>query len=286
MAPQKTTTDPDRRYDSSVGRDEMFSVTINGRVREMEAYDLVCQIVMNETHGLLATEALKAHVVATYTMLQYNNERGVSPVVGIKTDVANAIKVAANKVFGRTIYYDGEPINAVYHSTSAGKTTSAEAVWGGKIPYLVSVSSSWDKQSPSFTQSIKISADDFADAVMRTYGIYLDGDPEDWMTAERDGDGGYVKTVTLGGKKKAIGGSVGAGTVISGRSVREQLFGFKLRSHCFEFIYRKSDESFIFTSYGYGHGVGMSQYGAHFMAIDGYGYQDILTHYYTGTTIE
>lgn len=265
--------------------DDKLSYTTGGTVKKMNAYDLVCCILQNETRGNLAPEALKAHAVATYSMIKYNNKHGTAPSVALNGSISQAVKDAVSEVLGVGVYYNGQFANTVYHSTSGGRTTSSKDVWGGALPYLVSVSSSYDKQSPSYKTSYRISSDKFARKVDSVYGIELDGDPEDWIEAEHDADGGYVGTVILGGESRAQGGSYGSGKKITGRSIREQLLGFAIRSHCFDVEYDDDEDEFVFTVYGYGHGVGMSQYGAHFMALDGYNFVEILHHYYSDTEI-
>jgi stage II sporulation protein D len=172
----------------------------------------------------------------------------------------------------------------VYHSTSAGATTSAKSGWGGSLPYLVAVESDWDRESPYYLYRCSVSEENFADLAKSVYGITPTGDPEDWITVKHDAPGGYVGTVKIGGYSVSQGGSYGRGKTITGRSIREQFLDFSLRSHCFDVDYKNG--KFYFTSYGYGHGVGMSQFGAQFMALDGYDYVEILEHYYTGTTVK
>ncbi len=275
-------SDPKSHPDAA---DETLLYTSGGAKKQMNAYDLICRAVQNETNGLLAPEALKAHAVATYTMIKYNNVRGLAPSVVLKTPVSSSTEKAVEAVLGQAVYYQGNYANTVYHSTSGGQTTSSQAVWGGALPYLVSVDSPYDKQAPGYKSMAVVSRKNFAKRVEQVYGIALDGDPADWIEAERDAPGGYVGTVSIGGDTRSQGGSYGTGT-ITGRSVREQLLSFGLRSHCFEVEYNDDKEQFEFTTYGYGHGVGMSQYGAHYMALDGYDYLEILEHYYTGTTVE
>ena len=264
--------------------DEKLSYTSGGTVRRMNAYDLVCQVLQNETHGNLAPEALKAHAVATYSMIKYNNAAGIAPAMLLNSNISSNVEDAVDAVLGVAVYYNGHYANTVYHSTSGGYTTSSQAVWGGALPYLVSVKSEYDRKAPYYQSSYTISEDDFAAKVKKVYGITLDGDPEDWIHAERDAPGGYVGTVEIGGETRSQGGTFGT-NIITGRSVRERLLSFSLRSHCFDVEYNASKERFEFTVYGYGHGVGMSQYGAHFMALEGYDYVEILEHYYTGTEI-
>lgn len=250
----------------------------------MNAYDLVCAVLQSETHGLLAPEALKAHAVATYSMIKYNNNAGVSPAVLLASNPAQSVQRAVRAVLGQTVRYNGAVANTVYHSTSGGCTTSSRSVWGGSLPYLVSVDSPYDEQSPYYRDSCAITSANLAKRVKAVYGIELEGDPADWIEYERDAPGGYVGTVCIGGYSRSQGGTAGT-AVINGRSIRERLMDFALRSHCFDLEYNESKDRFEFSTYGYGHGVGMSQYGAHFMALDGYDYIEILEHYYQGTTV-
>lgn len=280
--PQDDTADPP---DTDYNYDETLSVTVNGSVIRLNAYDLVCQIVQVEMGGSLDTEALKAQAVAAYTYIKYNNARGLAPSVGRNTNVNSKVQSAVQEVLGRAVYYDGAYINAVYHSTSCGSTTSAKSVWGGNVPYLVSVDSEWDSASPYFSTRYTIGADSFRQKARDTYGIELSGDPTGWIEVDSDSmsDGGYVGRVYIGGYSTSQGGKIASGTAITGRNVREVLLGFGLRSHCFEVHY--DGQNFVFNTYGYGHGVGLSQYGAHFMARQGYDYIEILEHYYSGAIV-
>ena len=152
--------------------------------------------------------------------------------------------------------------------------------------------SEYDELSPYYEGSYTISKDDFADAVEETYGIDLTHSglaPEDWIVIDYDNmaSGDYVGRVEIGGKDTSQGGDVSRGVAITGRNVRESLLDFKLRSTCFEVEYNSRKEQFEFTTRGYGHGVGMSQWGANYLAEhDGYTYKEILKHYYTGITIK
>ena len=100
---------------------------------------------------------------------------------------------------------------------------------------------------------------------------YSYGDPEDWFSDPEYINGHYVDSILVCGQQ------------LSGREVRENLLEAKINSAAFEVDY--SDGVFTFTTYGYGHGVGMSQQGADYYAMQGWDYVDILTHYYTGTTV-
>ncbi len=281
--PEENASSKTQTEKSDVSNETLYYTT-SGVQRKMNAYELVGRVVQRETSGQFAPEALKAQVVASYTMIKYNNQQGLAPTVLLADNISAAVKKALDAVLGRAVYYQGALANTVYHSTSAGATTSAKSVWGGSLPYLVSVESDWDRDSPYYLYRGSGSEENFAALAKSVYGITPNGDPEDWITVKHDAPGGYVGTVKIGGYPVSQGGSYGRGKTITGRSIREQFLDFSLRSHCFDVDYKNG--KFYFTSYGYGHGVGMSQFGAQFMALDGYDYVEILEHYYTGTTVK
>jgi len=271
--------------------EEILRVNVNGSIKRMEARELIAQMVENETRGQLHAEAIKANAVSSYTYVKYYNDvLGSAPNVALRSDVSQKVWNAVDAVLGEAIYYKGQYINAVYHSVSCGQTASAKSVWGTDVPYLVSVDSWVDEYSPYYNGSYTISEEDLADKVWSTYRIDLyeemPDDQEDWIVIDYDNmaSGDYVGRVEIGGYDRSRGGKISSGTAITGRSVREQLLGFSLKSSCFEVDYRNG--KFYFTTRGYGHGVGMSQWGAHYLAQDeGYSYVEILEHYYSGTTV-
>ena len=271
--------------------DETLAVTSGGRLVRMNAYDLISEIVESETRGSLNPEAIKAQVVATYTYVKYNNEIGSYPAVNLRSSVSQEVQDAVDAVFGYAMFYDGDFINAVYHSVSCGETASAESVWGTDLPYLQPVESEYDELSPYYEGSYRIDAEDFADAVEDTYGIDLydySDDPDDWIEIDHDhmASGDYVGRVYLGGERESQGGEVSRGKEITGRNIREQLLDYNLRSTCFEVRYNERNDEFVFETRGYGHGVGMSQWGANYLAEhDGYSWREILEHYYTDISI-
>lgn len=263
-----------------------LTINHNGSVESYNAFELICQIVQNETRGTLHPEAMKAQAIAAYSYIQYNNSIGVYPAVLLNSSISSATQKAVKAVSGLAIYHNGKIANTVYHSTSSGETTTAQSVWGKDLPYLQSVKSPLDKKSPYYSGKYSISQDAFADVVLDMTGIELSGDPKDWIKIDYDRlePGGYVGRVYIGGNATTQGGSLGR-VAITGRLVREKLLSFGIRSTCFDVNYDGS--SFVFTSRGYGHGVGMSQYGAHYYAQDeGYTYSDILRHYYTGIVVK
>lgn len=178
------------------------------------------------------------------------------------------IEEAVKDVFGKTITYDGETITAAFHAISCGQTFSAEEVWGKDVPYLKSVTSAGDKLSPDYSSTLTLTADEFKKAFAGS-GAELSGDAKKWIGEVRKTDSGYISCAVIGGKE------------FTGAQVREKL---GLRSACFEI--KCTDDEFKITAHGYGHGVGMSQYGADYMARQGSDWQEIIKHYYTGVEIK
>ncbi|MCR2821382.1 stage II sporulation protein D [Lederbergia panacisoli] len=173
--------------------------------------------------------------------------------------VAEAVKATA----GQILTYNEKPITASFFSTSNGYTENAEDYWTNQIPYLKSVESPWDSKSPKFNSQKVLSISDFENKL----GVKI-GSEKDIGTITGRTSGKKVATVNINGKD------------FTGREVREKL---GLRSTDFTWI-RKGD-SIIISTKGFGHGVGMSQYGANGMAKEGKKYDEIVTHYYQGIAI-
>ena len=183
-------------------------------------------------------------------------------------DCWKKICAAVEETDGQYLVYDGEPILAAFHSSSSGATESAADVWDER-PYLVSVSSPETQADvKNLVTTVEVSAEDFKSAVTGASNASLGPDPAAWVGGIEHNAAGRVKAVTVGGAE------------LSGAAVRSL---FSLRSTDFDLEYTGS--VFIFTVRGYGHGVGMSQYGANVMAKDGATYADILEHYYPGTEL-
>ncbi len=178
--------------------------------------------------------------------------------------ITNAVKAVADK----TIVYDGAPILAAFHSACNGKTEDAVNVWGDEIPYLSSVTSAGDKLSPDYSSTITMTADEFREGVSSIDGVKLGDDPSKWVGESNKTKAGNVIKITVGGKE------------IIGRDLRSAL---GLRSCSFDIEYK--NKSFSIVTTGYGHSVGMSQYGADYMARQGSDWQEILLHYYSGVKI-
>lgn len=253
----------------------------DGRVVSLELEDYVTGVVGAEMPALFNSEALKAQAVIARTYALKANSMGRTlsdnestqsykdngDLAGIwgsnYSSYYSKIKDAVNSTKGVYLTYNGNYIEAVYHSTSNGRTEDSSNVWGNSYPYLVSVDSVYDNSNPSFSISKSFSYSDISSKL----GINVSSNTEFNIL-------GY----TSGGRVSSI--SVD-GTEFSGVSFRSML---GLRSADFDIV--KNDEGVVITTRGYGHGVGMSQYGANGMGKAGYSYSDILLHYYPGVSIE
>lgn len=238
-------------------------------------------------------EAIKAQVVAAHTKLEYTKLHKTEELKDADiTDSAEShqgylnedeqkekwgenyktyrdkISKCVDQVLNDIITYKNEPINAVFHSISNGQTENASDVWGGDYPYLVSVQSVGDKLSPAYQSESVVTKKDFKEKLAKK-GVDFGENPEKWVEKITNTETGMVKSIIIGGK------------TFKGTEIRN-IFGLKSST----FSIKNDDGKFIFTVYGYGHGVGMSQYGADYMARQGFKYDEILKHYYTGVTIE
>lgn len=180
------------------------------------------------------------------------------------------VEQAVSDTDGQVVLYNGRPILAVFHSSSAGRTAAAGDVWSGDLPYLVSVDSPEGEETvPNYYSTVTFTAAEAKEKLLAAYPeLKLSGTPDRWFGAAAENGSGRVETVPVGG------------TDIEGTELR-QIFG--LRSACFTVA--ADSESVTFRVTGYGHGVGMSQYGANQLAREGKTWQEILEWYYTGATV-
>lgn len=279
----ETTSAPTPTPDNS--SEEQFTVydQVTGTYYTAGAREIVARAVVGEIWNEFPDEAVKAQAVAEYTYIKKNNEMGVSPTTALKTDVYDRIYKLVDEVLGEAIYYNGEMIQCSFFASSCGYTNSAENVWGVDYPYLRSVNCPLDKTTdPNWGSTDSYSSDYIKNAVQNTLGIALTGDPSKWFKINSRLDNrehGWVTSISVGGMTKANG------KTIDGRTIREKVLGYSLKSAAFDLKYDKNSDKFIFTTYGHGHGVGLSQYGAKALAENGYTYKQILQHYFTGVEI-
>ena len=180
------------------------------------------------------------------------------------------VEQAVSDTDGQVVLYNGRPILAVFHSSSAGRTAAAGDVWSGDLPYLVSVDSPEGEETvPNYYSTVTFTAAEAKEKLLAAHPeLKLSGTPDRWFGAAAENGSGRVETVSVGG------------TDIEGTELR-RIFG--LRSACFTVA--ADSEGVTFRVTGYGHGVGMSQYGANQLAREGKTWQEILEWYYTGATV-
>ena len=181
----------------------------------------------------------------------------------------NKIKKAISETCGEIVTYDDQPISAVFHSTSSGMTENSEDVWQEALPYLRSVVSEGEEESPRYTSNVKVTLEEFKSKLQKEFDdLILDENYDGWIGNITFNESGSVKDIVIGNKK------------IKGTDIRKI---FSLRSTNFKI---NIDDAVSFDVIGNGHGVGMSQYGANHAAKNGYTYDKILKKYYSGTEIK
>ncbi|QIA26235.1 stage II sporulation protein D [Thermaerobacter sp. PB12/4term] len=181
---------------------------------------------------------------------------------------ARKIQQAVQETAGLILVYQGAPIDAVYHSTSGGRTEDASAVWGNQVPYLRPVDSPWETASPHWRSTRTMTLQEFARRLEVDPKVVRDLPGDQCFARVESSPGGRVGRATVGEK------------VFTGPQLRQRLELPSTWWTC-----RRQGEQLTFTIRGWGHGVGMSQYGADGMARQGYSYQEILRHYYPGTSL-
>ena len=260
----------------------------------------MCGVVASEMPALFEREALKAQAVASYTYFCREREKSRKDKNSNKTydftvntakwqnyipkeqlklkwgqkfeDYYEKIKSCVDEVFPEVLQDDGQLILAAYHAISSGKTEKCKDVFGSDLKYLTNVQSPSDKLVEGYETKVEVNTKDFKNRLNSCFtDCIFDENPDKWIKSPIHTQGGMVKEITIGSK------------TLSGPKVRA-IFG--LRSSDFDVIYNSEEEKFIFTVHGYGHGVGMSQHGAQYMAKQGENYKKILSWYYPSTSIK
>lgn len=259
----------------------------DGTVEEMGLEAYLTGVLLGEVPADFEPEALKAQAVAarTYTAKAVltggkhgdgslctdfaccqaylpeedyleagGTEEGLEKIRGAVTDTA-----------GLVLSYEGSLIEATYFSCSGGRTEDAQAVWGTDYPYLRAVASPGEEAAAHYEDEITVEPGLFQEKLGRQLG----GSPEEWFGKCTRTPGGGVDTLEIGGERD------------SGVRLR-QLFGLPSTA----FTVSVEAGKIVFRTKGFGHRVGMSQYGADAMAATGRGFREILEHYYPGTKVE
>lgn len=273
----------------------------SGQVLELSMRDYVIGAVLAEMPATYCEEALKAQAVAarTYAIRQREKQRLAPDPELMGADISNDsrkfqayftpaqakafygdgyeayYKKAAEAVDNTdrlALFYEGEPIVAAFHSNSGGMTESAEVVWGSPVDYLVPVESPEDKNSPTYLEEEVFSEKELRKKLEKALpDADFSAPAGEWIEIKETSPSGTVTEMLAGGEK------------LSGTDFRSI---FSLRSANFTVVYNADEENFYITTKGYGHGVGLSQYGANAMGENGSDFREILLHYYTGAEIK
>ena len=276
-------------YGAGCGTDAItLTLTDTGETVTLSAEEYVRGCLYAQIPLDYHTEALKAQAAAAYTYAVrlikdgqpitdsgescqpfFTEEKAREYYGGDYDRYADKVAEAASYGASRLILYDNQPVYSLYHSVSAGKTQSARSVWNVDFPYLQAVESPWDGAYGNF-----LTENQFTTEMMRVKFLQYDRSitmPVDyslWFTNSRTDESGYVISMQAGNR-----------TLSGGELWR--IMG--LRSAAFEINY--DGMVFTVTTKGYGHGVGLSQYGADQMARCGSTAEEILTYYYTGVKV-
>ena len=274
---------------------EVFLVqdSSTGEVLQIPRRDYLIGAVAAEMPVTWPDEALKAQAVAAHSYILYCRDHAAAPETGwltadparrqgVLTDPvlhsywgvdyeANYARLSAlvDQVLTAVVCYEDAPAGTSYFALSNGLTEASENVWGSPLPYLVPVESSSDLAADNYQYTLTLSAAQVRSLLSAGLGAVSDASsPEQWFGTPSFTPSGYVASLPV------------CGQTVTGPALRRAL---GLRSACFSIRY--ADGSFSITTRGYGHGVGLSQWGAKAMAEQGASWQEILGHYFPNTEI-
>lgn len=287
-AEPKNDTPTSPTLDSEKGNITILDSTTN-QTLSLSVEDYLVGVLAAEMPAAYHEEALKAQAVAAYTYALYKSQTNQGADYDITTDPTlnqgfvsietarkkwgdnadqfeSKLRSAVKSVLGEYLSYDGKPILAAFHSMSSGKTENCADVWGKDLPYLKSVDSMGDLLCEDYLFSTQISLSDFENCLLEKCAF--SGNAADYIQKIERSETGTVKQIAI------------CGTLLSGSDFRTLL---GLRSANFDITFM--DNAFSITTRGYGHGVGMSQHGAEYMAQNGSTYKEILGWYYTDCSL-
>lgn len=277
-------------------KEEYYNIRIfeseSKKMYDVDIEDYLINVVLSEMPPSFHIDALKAQAISarTYALRKINkndivhngadlcdNPDHCQAMLSIdklkekyKDDFSkyyDKVKKAVQETKGEVLKFNGELAVSVFHSCSDGYTENAKDVWGGDYEYLVSVSSEGDYDNKNYISYLEINKDEFIKKIEAHIGSKVDLN-KTLISDISKTNGGNVATLKI------------CGETLKGTDIRNI---FKLKSSSFKISV--DNNQMIFEVYGYGHGVGMSQYGANFMAKNNFKYKDILYHYYPGTKI-
>ena len=301
ISAEQTTSDKvenAQKSDGDTPEENVITVFLSDTKKNLTVseFEYVCGSVAAEMPLMYHEEALKAQAIACYTnSLRLKNSKNKSAING--ADISDnpathqgyltreerkekwgddyqkyesKLETIVKAVESEYLTYNGEYCLCAFSAICTGTTESAENVWSEKIPYLVSVKSSGDTLSPQYSSTNTFTKSQFI-SIMKDLDVSINSKTnlEDVIGKSKTSKAGTVLKIEI--NKKSL----------TGEQIRN---AFSLRSSAFKITATENEVTFKVS--GYGHGVGMSQYGADFMARQGSTYEEILKHYYKGVEIQ
>lgn len=296
---EKKIEQDERKTENAIDSSIVFKVQDGENVIKMKMNEYLIGVLAAEIPASFPMDALKAQAVAARSFILYRLANpptdGVHDNAAICTEpshckgykdilsqeTAQSLYGAAAQIYidkfekavsdtdGEVMVYDGGPILAAFHSISGGKTENASDVWGGNVPYLTSVDSPGEEEAKKYESTAVFSIDEYKERLEKLCGEKLTGEAGNWINSvERSEAGGVISAM------------------ISGKTFKGTAIRTALELNSTDFIIDIDSAEVVIYVKGYGHGVGMSQYGARAMALEGNDYKEILTHYYNGAALK
>ena len=294
--PEPQPDPPEETPRPAVDKVTPLNVLMGDKLQSLDMETYLIGVVRAEMPASFELEALKAQTVAARTYILHKIASGGSanhPQADACDDISccqayksqedaaadwgdsaaeyeEKIRRAVAETDGECVLYDGAPLLAVFHSSSAGTTQDAQTVWSAQLPYLQSVETPEGEETvPGYRSTAAFPAGELREKLLSALPeAKLEGAPSNWFTNIQQQPNGTVSSLSVGGVE------------VGGNRLRTIL---DLRSACFTISFEGDTVTFSVT--GYGHGVGMSQYGANVLAGKGMSYREILTWYYTGAEV-
>lgn len=293
VSEEATSTSQKESTEKADGEAQVISVMLNksGEVVDVDMFEYIVGVLAAEMPVFYHEEALKAQAVASYTYAMHIKSTSASKESDIVDDscvhqgyldieaqkakfgdnyeTARAkLEKAVKSVYGKQLVFDDMPAKTVYHALNTGSTENCKNIWQSEISYLSGTSSDGDRLSPDFCTEVALTAQQFRETAEKLCKEEITSEESEWIGEIKATPAGTVTSIILCGK------------TFSGSDIRT---AYELKSAAFTLKYK--DGMFIFKVYGNGHMVGMSQYGADYMARQGSNYKEILMHYYHGTQL-
>lgn len=267
-------------------RDYILLVRVGQELRELSLEDYLAGVLLAEMPAEFSPEALKAQAIAarTFALRKAATARhtdchvcsessccqGWLPIEGCDGQTARKLRRAVAETDGLVLTYGEQLIDATFFSCSGGRTEAAVAVWGGEVPYLQAVDSPGEEAAPVYEREQRWTAEELRQLLGdKLPEANTEGDPAGWFEDLRYSPGGGIYSLELGG------------VFLRGTELR-RLLGLRSTRLTVEV----TGEEICIRTYGYGHRVGLSQYGAEAMAKEGKSCGEILLYYYQGAQLQ